>query len=80
MSVVRFGVSLEKDLLDEMFEVNEAQVEIPDYAPIEASAICDECGEIFMSSRGTKKNGRVFCHTCMNIYHPFLDGYGIHCH
>lgn len=64
---------------DEMFEVNDAQVEIPDYAPIEASAICDECGEVFMSSRGATKNGSVSCHACSNIRQAFLDGYGIHC-
>lgn len=64
---------------DEMFDLQEVKLKIPDYAPIEESSICDECGEVFMSSRGICLNGRRICHACNDIHHPFLDGYGIHC-
>ncbi|WP_234408771.1 TrmO family methyltransferase domain-containing protein [Marinilabilia salmonicolor] len=64
---------------DEMFDLQEVKLKIPDYAPIEESSICDECGEVFMSSRGICLKGRRICHACNDIHHPFLDGYGIHC-
>ncbi|MFW6352539.1 MAG: TrmO family methyltransferase domain-containing protein [Bacteroidota bacterium] len=64
---------------DELFDVQEKKIAVPDYAPIEESLICDQCNEIFMSSRGKKQDGQVICKSCLNIHHPFLDGYGIHC-
>ncbi|HKK68097.1 MAG TPA: TrmO family methyltransferase, partial [Bacteroidales bacterium] len=64
---------------EEMFEVREKKKVIPDYAPIEDSIVCDQCGEIFMASRGIQQNGSAVCNSCLDIHHPFLDGYGIHC-
>jgi formylmethanofuran dehydrogenase subunit E len=64
---------------DEMFDIQEVTVEIPDYAPIEESVECAECREVFMKSRGIGRNGEFVCQACRGIHHPFLDGYGIHC-
>jgi tRNA-Thr(GGU) m(6)t(6)A37 methyltransferase TsaA len=64
---------------EEMIEVKEKKVVVPGYAPIEESVVCQKCGEMFMVSRGENQNGSVVCNNCIDIHHPFLDGYGIHC-
>lgn len=64
---------------DDLFEVKETKATIPDYASIEQSLVCEKCGEMFMASRGHKQNDVVICNSCLDIRHPFLDGYGIHC-
>ncbi|MDK2842712.1 MAG: hypothetical protein PWQ17_2218 [Anaerophaga sp.] len=72
-----FGM-LELDF-SKLFVIEEENVKIPPYAPIEESLQCDECGEIFMASRGKNRENRNICNKCLNVHHPFLDGYGIHC-
>jgi tRNA-Thr(GGU) m(6)t(6)A37 methyltransferase TsaA len=64
--------------VEEIFEIRKKKIIIPEYAPIEESVVCDKCGEIFMTSRGKYQNGSVVCNSCLDIHHPFLDGYGIH--
>ncbi|MFW6203278.1 MAG: FmdE family protein, partial [Marinilabilia sp.] len=63
----------------ELFLCEEIKVEVPSYAPIEESLVCDRCGETFMASRGKKQNGKTICKSCLGEYHPFLTGHGIHC-
>ncbi|MGM0375629.1 MAG: tRNA (N6-threonylcarbamoyladenosine(37)-N6)-methyltransferase TrmO [Bacteroidota bacterium] len=63
----------------DLFVSEEVRIEVPPYAPIEESLICDHCGESFMASRGKKENGKTICKSCMGHSHPFLNGHGIHC-
>ncbi len=64
---------------EELFEVRDVVVAIPEYAPIESSVVCNKCGETFMTSRGKQDENGAICNACLNIRHPFLDGHGIHC-
>lgn len=64
---------------DELFAIENVNIDIPSYAPIEESLICDSCGEIFMASRGQILKNKINCNACLNIHHPVLDGHGIHC-
>lgn len=36
---------------EELFDIREVSVELPEYAPIVDSAVCDVCGEEFMSTK-----------------------------
>jgi formylmethanofuran dehydrogenase subunit E len=63
---------------DELFGVQEINVEIPAYAPIRESAICSLCGESVMSTRTVSDNGKTLCLTCSNSPVGMLDGHGIH--
>lgn len=62
----------------DLFVTEEVDIEIPAYAPVEESLVCDQCGETFMASRGSKKGDGVFCNACLGNHHFFLDGHGIH--
>jgi formylmethanofuran dehydrogenase subunit E len=64
---------------EELFSLEEVVLELPPYAPIEDTLVCDECGEAFMASRGKKQKDRVICNSCLGRNHPFLSGHGIHC-
>ena len=63
----------------DLFVSENIQMEVPSYAPIEESLVCDHCGESFMASRGKQQNGKNICKACLGSYHPFLSGHGIHC-
>ncbi|MFW6304541.1 MAG: FmdE family protein [Candidatus Saliniplasma sp.] len=62
---------------DKIFEFEEAEVEIPEYAPIHESYICDECGEKVMATRTIERDGHVFCLDCSSSDYSELTGFGI---
>jgi formylmethanofuran dehydrogenase subunit E len=63
--------------VEELFTVQQVQIEIPAYAPIFDSARCALCGESVMESRARLVAGRPACIACASATHYQLDGAGI---
>ena len=63
---------------DKMFSVQPVKIEIPSYARIHDSVICDKCGESVMEPRTIEKNNSYICYQCDNAAIYILDGNGIH--
>ncbi|MFW6117665.1 MAG: FmdE family protein [Thermoproteota archaeon] len=61
----------------ELFEIKSVHPELPDYAPIFESVVCDKCGEYVMSTRIVEKNGENLCIPCAGDSYYQLDGRGI---
>jgi len=49
---------------DDLFEIREAVPEFPEYAPITDSARCSRCGEEFMETKGSSREGESLCLQC----------------
>ena len=64
---------------DQLFSVQETNVEIPSYASIYESVVCAKCGENVMKPRTKEVAGRSYCYDCAGVSYPVLDGNGIHC-
>lgn len=62
---------------EELFQVEDVEIAVPDYAPMYNSVFCAGCGESVMESRVVKKEGRVFCIPCSGERFHQLDGSGI---
>jgi len=63
--------------VEDLFSIEEVNIEIPDYAPIHESLTCDECGERVMATRTIEKEGLTLCLSCAYTEYYQLDGYGI---
>ena len=50
--------------LDELFEVREVEIDMPDKARILDSIVCTECGEAAMSTRVRTFRGQPYCIPC----------------
>lgn len=64
--------------IEDLFEIKEVVVEIPNYAPVHESIICEICGESTMESRILDKDGKNVCVTCSDYKEKGLDGHGIY--
>lgn len=62
---------------DKLFTVEEVTVDIPAYAPMHESIICDRCGEPVMASRIIYQNQRSLCMPCAGHRGSELTGHGI---
>ncbi|MFP3871430.1 MAG: FmdE family protein [Candidatus Natronoplasma sp.] len=62
---------------EDLFKIEEIEVEIPEYAPIHDSHVCDDCGENVMATRTVEKNGKILCLECSDSRYPRLTGFGI---
>jgi formylmethanofuran dehydrogenase subunit E len=62
---------------EELFTVQQQQIEVPAYAPIFASATCALCGESIMESRARLVDGKPTCLACAQAATYQLDGSGI---
>ncbi|MBS3781282.1 MAG: TraR/DksA C4-type zinc finger protein [Candidatus Thermoplasmatota archaeon] len=60
-----------------IFDFEDVEIKIPDYAPIHDSYICDICGEKVMATRTVKKDGEIYCLECAEEGYSKLTGYGI---
>ncbi len=71
------------ELLDrdvkELFSVNEISVDLPPYAPIHESVICEACGEPTMATRIVERDSRRLCLTCADASYDELTGDGVRC-
>ncbi len=62
---------------DRLFSVSCLQAEVPDYAPIHDSVICDACNESVMEPRTVKKGEEHTCLECSHTNYFYLTGDGI---
>jgi len=60
-----------------LFKVQKVNIDIPEYAPIHDSIICNKCGENAMASRITEKDNSELCFDCAGEKYYILDGHGI---
>ncbi len=63
--------------VDRLFSFHEAQPKLPGYARIHESVICENCGEMFMTTRSVKKRGKTCCIPCARESYYQLTGGGI---
>ena len=63
--------------INKLFDIQNVNVEIPEYAPSHESFNCDVCGESTMSTRTFKKNNKIICLTCSGEKINTLTGHGI---
>jgi formylmethanofuran dehydrogenase subunit E len=64
--------------VDELFDVyRDVSVELPDYAPIYDSVVCERCGEKIMAPRAVQENGAELCIPCAAAEYLQLDGQGL---
>jgi formylmethanofuran dehydrogenase subunit E len=62
---------------EEVFTVEEKQIELPAYAPIHASAVCSVCGESVMETKARLRGGEPVCIACADAERYVLDGSGM---
>lgn len=62
---------------DKIFNIEDIDVEIPDYASSHESIVCHKCGEPVMSTRIIKRQGKQFCIPCAGEHGKMLTGNGI---
>jgi len=62
---------------EKLFKIEETSIEIPDYAPINESLTCENCGESVMSTRTIKNDGETLCLLCGSEEFFELDGHGV---
>ncbi|HZK07829.1 MAG TPA: TrmO family methyltransferase [Bacteroidales bacterium] len=62
---------------DKLFTTEEVTVEIPAYAPVHESIICDLCGEPIMASRIIHQHNKNLCMPCAGHRAAGLTGHGI---
>lgn len=62
---------------EELFQIKQVKMKIPEYAPVMESFVCSECGEKIMESRAIRKEGKILCIPCSKEGFYQLDGEGI---
>jgi len=62
---------------EELFAITPVPAVFPEYAPIHASATCRACGESFMESHGTLREGQPICAACAEMDVSVVLGRGI---
>ena len=62
---------------DHLFSVSYPVIEVPDYAPIHESIVCDKCHESVMATRTVKKGRKYTCFDCSENNYFYLTGEGI---
>jgi len=64
---------------ENLFKIEKVKVDIPEYAPIHESHICDNCGESVMATRTVEEDSRILCFECAKKDYRELTGFGIIC-
>ena len=62
---------------DSLFSIKKVKADIPEYAPIYDSILCDRCKENVMATRISKSNGGNYCYPCSKSRYNELTGDGI---
>jgi formylmethanofuran dehydrogenase subunit E len=62
---------------EEVFQIEEVDVEEVSYAPIFESATCSVCGEDVMETRARLRDGKPVCLPCADERHRLVHGAGI---
>ncbi len=63
--------------LEDLFEIQPAELEVPEYAKMHRSVSCDRCGERAIETRIVCGNGDRLCVPCANAAYGQLNGNGI---
>ena len=65
--------------VEDLFKIEEKEIDIPEYAPMHESYICDRCGENVMATRTIEKDDKILCFECADKDYRKLTGFGIIC-
>ncbi|TXT57238.1 MAG: Formylmethanofuran dehydrogenase subunit E region [Promethearchaeota archaeon] len=63
--------------IEQLFDIQQIETSIPEYARMHDSLVCDKCGESFMETRMAKENHQTYCIPCGNGKYHELNGEGI---
>ncbi|WP_204702393.1 tRNA (N6-threonylcarbamoyladenosine(37)-N6)-methyltransferase TrmO [Halanaerobacter jeridensis] len=63
--------------IEELFKIEEVEIDVPDYAPIKEDKFCSECGEKIMAGKEVTIEGEDYCVPCMESNYLQLDGRGL---
>ncbi|MFO8132403.1 MAG: tRNA (N6-threonylcarbamoyladenosine(37)-N6)-methyltransferase TrmO [Thermoplasmatota archaeon] len=69
---------LDRDV-EELFTVEQVSIDVPAYAPIHDTVICNACHEPVMATRIIEQNGRRLCLSCAGEPYNELSGDGVRC-
>lgn len=64
---------------ENLFKIEEVDIDIPEYAPIHESHICDNCEESVMATRTVEEDKKILCLECAEKDYRELTGFGIIC-
>jgi formylmethanofuran dehydrogenase subunit E len=53
---------------EDIFNISESSVQLPQKAKIEPSELCDNCGEPVMASKLIKEDGQLLCGPCNGVF------------
>ncbi|GAB4299920.1 MAG: FmdE family protein [Marinilabiliales bacterium] len=62
---------------NELFDVKDIHISVPDYAKVDSSCVCAECHESLMCSRTIEKNNNILCKECAKADYYMLTGNGL---
>jgi formylmethanofuran dehydrogenase subunit E len=65
--------SLLEESVQQLFEVSEVDIDLPDYARMENSVVCSSCAEEVMET----KTEAGLCRDCARVSYSMIDGSGI---
>lgn len=63
--------------VEEMFRIETLNIEVPEFAPMFESIICESCGENVMKTRIVETAGKSFCIPCAHAGYMELNGSGM---
>ena len=63
--------------IDDLFKIEEVEIEIPDYAPIKDDKFCAQCGEKIMAGKELTLKDQNYCIPCIEGIYLQLDGSGL---
>jgi formylmethanofuran dehydrogenase subunit E len=61
---------------EQIFNIEQVRVKLPEYSRILGSNICPICGEKYMETKAVNKDGKLVCGSCGGVYNQ-LDWSGI---
>jgi formylmethanofuran dehydrogenase subunit E len=67
---------LEWDIND-IFKIESVKLDLPNYAPVRESVVCEVCGEEIMMGKEIIENNKIYCKGCVKCEYFQLDGSGI---
>ncbi len=62
---------------EDVFDIKRLEIDVPRYAPIYDSVVCNICSESIMETRAGIKDGKPACIDCASSSYFYMDGFGI---
>lgn len=66
-----------KQPVDQLFDIEEVDFNLPEYAPIFEDAFCNDCGEKIMAPKAVSQDDKDLCIPCADAEYLQLDGRGL---